>query len=289
MEYYPGSPEPYQTYFPQENQVAAQLYSTTPGVKSVILVIDGRMDGGEDWSPNLSRLTEFQVRLWANVTALLYCQYPMVSGIQVDLEPFVPPYAANTLIFVSQLAMNLNSRDYGCVNSQYPQGRSVSMFVGEEALSNPALWQAVSPNGFIIVSGYDLSNSSAGTVITPAQYGAALTDVIKSSLSASTKYNGQFSLGIPGAASTHEFTNYTRANGSFTQGYPMYSSTADNYLVRVQAAASATNLRQAPSFLGMSLWGFSAVMAYPPHSSNTFTPSNPFAQTGEFEWLQKNL
>jgi hypothetical protein len=61
MEYYPGTPNPYNTYFGAANQQEASIYQQTPGVAYVVTVIDGRMDGGESWSPDLSKLNTSQV------------------------------------------------------------------------------------------------------------------------------------------------------------------------------------------------------------------------------------
>jgi hypothetical protein len=55
------------------------------GVSSVIAVIDGRMDGGQPWSPDLSKLNASQIEAWADEAADVYCSVEVVDGIQVRL------------------------------------------------------------------------------------------------------------------------------------------------------------------------------------------------------------
>jgi len=286
MEYYPDLGQPYQTYFDASSQQAAKTYSQTQGVKSVICVVDGRMDGGEDWSPDLSKLTIQQVDEWADVTAELYCSYPQVAGIQVDLEPFRPPYVAHVIEFVRRLSTNLRSKDNNCMNVQYPNGRFVSVFLFAAAATSE-VFQALGPNGFAIISGYDLGSNPPGFPNTPQQFGMLLTKEINTIVqNAGTSYF--FSIGIPAAASTHEFTNYTQVAGSVS-GYPMYAAQGDSYLKEAFANIQATHLRSNPQFLGLSLWGFSSEMAYPAHSLNKFYPANPFVQDGEESYLKSML
>jgi len=173
MEYYPDSNPPYETYFAAANQQAATTYKQTQGVEHVICVVDGRMDGGEDWSPDLSKLTVQQVYQWADITAEVYCSFPQVAGIQVDLEPFAPPYQANTIEFLRRLSQNLRTKEMNCVNDMYPNGRSVSMFLMAKA-ATPQVFQALGPNGYVIISGYDLGPGGAGVPHSPQDYGDAL-------------------------------------------------------------------------------------------------------------------
>ena len=91
QEYYPALPQPFQTYFPASNQEAAAAYNATPGIDYVILVIDGRMDGGQSYDPDLSKLNNSQLQDWADEVAELYCSFDIVDGIQMDLEVSAAP------------------------------------------------------------------------------------------------------------------------------------------------------------------------------------------------------
>jgi len=287
MEYYPDLNPPFQTYFADQSQQAATIYSHVQGVKQVICVVDGRMDGGQSWSPDLSKLSVAQVQEWADLTANLYCSFDQVSGIQIDLEPFEPPYATNLIVFLARLSLNLRSKENNCVNPLYPNGRSISTFLFASA-ATPEVFQALGPNGFAIISGYDLGPNPAGTPSPPATYGGYLTTAIKQIIAnAGNQY--YFALGIPAAASDHEFTNATNSNtGQVISGYMMYSPKTDSYLMEAFSSISATQLRNNPQFLGVSLWGFSSEMA-DNRTQLEFHPSNPFVQDGEEGFLKNYL
>ena len=281
MEYYKADPNPFQTYFPPENQAAALAYKRTDGVNSVVLVIDGRMDGGEDYSPDLSKLTPAQVEQWADETADLYCSFPVVDGIQLDLEPFAPPYAAHFLVFLARLSANLRSGERNCVSPEHPAGRSITTFMFAESVT-PAVWQALGPSGYLTVSGYDLSSAPAGTPDAPASYAAKLDASLAFVATSARANNGSFVVGIPAAASAHEFETFTYENGTVVVGAPQieYAKAALSSLGKISGAQG---------YLGPALWGFASEMAYPPHSHNVFAPGNPFVDTGEEAFLAGSL
>eukprot|EP01111_Echinosteliopsis_oligospora_P000367 TRINITY_DN1037_c0_g1_i1.p1 TRINITY_DN1037_c0_g1~~TRINITY_DN1037_c0_g1_i1.p1 ORF type:complete len:353 (+),score=87.98 TRINITY_DN1037_c0_g1_i1:86-1144(+) len=284
MEYYPGTNQPYRTYF--DNNKAVKEYKKIPGVVDVMAIVDGRMDGGQAWSPNLSLLNQSAVQEWADLTAAVYCSYIEVAGIAVDLEPFAAPYADNLLLFLTRLGADLMSSDFGCVNSEYPEGRYISTFLFAEA-ATPQVYAALGPNGFVVISGYDLSTAPAGTPSTPAQYGQALAESL--SIVKANAEDGKFIIALPAAASTHEFTQYVPESGVVVEGYPMYNTTVDSYLVEAFNQLEASNIKSHPGYLGVSLWGFSSFMEYPPHTDNLYYPTNPFVSAGEQEYLAQNL
>ncbi len=281
MEYYKGTPNPFQTYFPAENQAAALAYARTAGVDYVVLVIDGRMDGGESYSPDLSKLTPSQVEQWADVTADLYCSFESVDGIQLDLEPYAAPYAAHFLVFLARLAADLRSPERNCVSPEHPGGRSISTFMFAEAVTGE-VWSALGPNGYLTVSGYDLSSAPAGVPDLPAAYAARLDSALAFVAASARAFNGSFMVGIPAAASAHEFETYTFENGTVVNGAPQveYATAALSSLARIAGA---------PGYLGPALWGFASEMAFPPHSHNVFEPSNPFVAEGEEALLARSL
>lgn len=246
MEYYPGTPTPYNTYFPPENQQgefeavprtsdvsrvrtrstrclpldpAAATYASTAGVANVITVIDGRMDGGQPWSPDLSKLNKSQIQAWADEAADVYCSVDAVDGIQVDLEPFSGKYAEPLLTFVTRLAANLRSPERNCVSAAHPGGRSVTMFMFASA-ATPAVWAALGPSGFVTVSGYDLSGAPPGTPSAVPFYTSQLTAAVAEIAASAAAADGAYFVGIPAAASTHEFHTFTWANGTVVNGFP---------------------------------------------------------------------
>ena len=285
MEYYPEPTGP-QTYFPPANQKAAQMYrNATAGVDYVVVVIDGRMDGGQSWAPNLSKLSQAAVEAWADETASLLCSFDFVDGVQIDLEPFVAPYAERLTQFIARLSADFRSAERNCVNDAHPNGRSVSAFMMATALSTN-VWEALGPNGYATISGYDLSAAPAGTPSTIAYYtselGKAIDAVRASQGTGST--TKKWMLGIPGAASCHEFEEFTLANGTVVHGHPQIE-----YVKAAQKVMREKKLDADETFLGPALWGFSSAMAYPPHSNNIFTPGTPFIDAAEEALLEQSL
>jgi len=281
MEYYPPPTGP-QTYFPADAAAAAATYrSGTAGVEYVVAVIDGRMDGGQPYSPDLSRRTQAEVEAWADKTASLLCSHDQVDGVQMDLEPFAAPYLPRLLQFLARLSANLRSRERGCADDgHHPTGRSLSAFMFAAA-ATPEVWRALGPNGYVTVSGYDLAPAPAGTPSTPAAYRAQLDEVLATIAPLADANNGSFVVGIPAAASCHEFERYSFANGTVVQGHPQ-----QQYLEAALQAISDAKLHSNARFLGTALWGFASKMAYPPQSDNTFTPGTPFVDKGEEDFLQ---
>lgn len=282
MSYYPNTSDPFKVSFPDRNQNAAKIYKTVLGVKQVVLTIDGQMNGGGEGAPNLAALPPSQVQAWANQVSKTYC-LDFVDGVQIDLEPARAPYLENLLIFLKQLSSQLAQ----CKNTDHPNGRSLGVFMGAGA-ATPEMFKAIGPNGYVVLSGYDLSDAPAGTVTDPVKYGQALQGALNLVARNAVASNGYFTVGIPAAASVHEFTQLVPASGAPTIGFPMYSVTGKtSYLT--EAMKVIAPFRSKLNFLGVSLWGFAHEMSNPVGSRNLYYPSMPFQQAGEFTYLQKNL
>lgn len=133
LEYYAG-PDPFKVYFPPENVAAVAAYKRV--AKNVIAVVDGRMDGGEPYSPDLTKFTTAQIKEWADNVATLYCSYDDVDGIQLDLEPFSGKYVTPFLVFLSQLAGDLRAPERNCVSATHPDGRSITTFLSAWGLTD---------------------------------------------------------------------------------------------------------------------------------------------------------
>ena len=100
--------------------------------------------------------------------------------------------------------------------------------------------------------------------------------------SGSSAHGGSFVVGIPAAASCHEFEKYSFSNGTVVTGHKQQL-----YLQAALQAISDAKLHANPHFLGTALWGFASKMAYPPQSDNTFEPGTPFVDSGEEDYLKK--
>jgi len=283
FEYYPDSDNPFQVYFDASAQQAANTYAKTSGVSWIVTVIDGRMDGGESWSPDFSKISSADAQVWADNTAQLYCSFAVVDGIQIDLEPFAEPYLDNLLVFLKRLSTDLTSKEYNCVSTEHPNGRSLSAFMFASA-ATAQVFSALGPNGYVTVSGYDLSSSPPGTATTPQAYQTSLETVVDTIVANANAYNGSFVLGIPGAASTHEFEVYHPSGKPDVTGYPQL-----DYVKAALNVIDAKGLIKNPRYLGTALWGFSSTMAYPHNSHNTFDPNTPFVNADEETYLVDNL
>ncbi len=272
------------TTFPLASQQAAASFKQVYGVKSVVLTIDGAMNGGAN-SPDLSKLSVAQVQAWADSTAKLYCGFDYVDGVQIDLEPAVSPYINNLLVFLKQLSGDLMLSSNHCLNAAHPSGRSLGFFVGAYNTS-AALFTALGNNGYVIMSGYDLSGNPPGIATPPATYGAALTRNIAAMVK-NAGSTGHYMIGIPAGASVHEFSTYVPASGATVQGFPQFSLSAPSYLT--QALSVINSVKNNTGYLGTSLWSFNLRMALPYGSNNLYYPSTPFQTAGEQQYLQGNL
>ena len=145
------------------------------------------------------------------------------------------------------------------------------------------VWQALGPNGFLTVSGYDLSSAPSGVPSTVPYFKAQLAASLEAVAASAAANNGSYFVGIPAAASAHEFAAYTLANGSVTTGFPQ------TQYVTAALEALAAGAEGRKGYLGPALWGFSPEIEVPPHSGNFFQPGNPFVEAGEEDFLAQKL
>lgn len=268
LEWYASGVTPGQTYFPEANQRAARAYASVPGVTDVILVVDGRMDVAESWAPDLRQLTTAQLQAWATDTAALYCAHDVVSGVQLNLEPLSGQFLPSVIAFVARLSLELRSSD-ACVTAEHPHGRSISAF-GAAAAATLDMWAALGSNGFFVLSGYDLSAEPAGEPSAVTEYAPRFNAELEAMLSSATASGGKFMVGIPAAASAHEFASHTTEAGEQIEG------TAQVEYVRVALKALADKgVAESPYFLGAAVWGFAPKIAVPPGTDNVFLPNTP--------------
>ena len=195
MEWYPASSPPGAVYFEQQSQDAASKYGALAGVKHVVAVVDGRMDGGQSWSPDMSKLTATQASQWADTTASLYCSFDTVDGLQIDLEPMTGKYLPNLLVFLKRLGQNLVSPERKCVDERHPKGRTLTTF-GFAGAATAEMWDALGPSGYFTVSGYDLATTAPGVPNSVDEYAGALGDAIRTIVPLATASNGSFVVGM---------------------------------------------------------------------------------------------
>ena len=260
-------------------QQSSQAYATTYGVNAVMPIVDGRLDG--QYLSAFNKLTKKQSQTYANELAQLYCSDDTIDGVQIDLEPLNPNKKAQ-LNFYQQVAKDFTTNAYQCKDSKHPSGRYFSVF-GFASAATPKMWKTLGKNGFFVDSGYDLSKKPAGTLQSPQQYGKKLYAELTQMKRSADSNHGYYMIGLPAAASTHEFERYVKSNGAvIDEGYQQL-----DYIKQAIAVIKKLKIPQDPYFLGISLWGWSEYMAYPPHSNNLFYPNIPEPET--LNYLRKNL
>lgn len=287
-------------------------YGADPSV-DVTLVVDGRMDGGQSWSPDLSRLSEQQLESLARWVAQWTCAYERVDGVQLDLEPIAGPWNANLKLFLAALGRHLRSVDWGCVSERRTEGVALSTFALAADVDDE-LVAALGPEGYVVVSGYDLGPGPAGTPHSPAAYRAALERDLERMLALSARTGCRFMVGIPAAASTKEFEEYAGVPSGYAQAA---------YVAEALEALKGLESRAPPGvYLGKFLWALTYTnvgararsardrslrarrggrkrvltqaprrlapfaQVYPPHSDNVMRPTHAFAAKGVRALLQ---
>jgi len=288
-------------FFATANQQAAAEYATTASVESIIAIVDGRMDGVEmitkykfdpygdkNVYPDMSKVTsDTDIVSLADATAQLYCSNDIVNGIQVDLEPLIDPYKENCLKFIGSLAQALRSEKHGCVNANYPEGRSVSIFTMAENLANVTnIWEILGPNGFVVFSGYDLYpiheddfqfNSVNVYHEKLERQIAAIKTVIGS--------NGRFTLAVPIGGSCHEYESYKPGVhcGPSCKAYTNNATMSDyaTAFMSIFESDPLFRVNKGGQFIGLSFWVFTDEMSYPPMKgyNNDFFPPVPSSAT----------
>ncbi|KAJ3318993.1 hypothetical protein HDV06_006742 [Boothiomyces sp. JEL0866] len=210
--------------------------------------------------------------------ALLVCQSNHVAGLTVDFEPMseMIEFVANLVKYMNPL---LASTKYNCRNSYFPKGRMLSIYGGVKQIK-PIL-SAFNQNNFYIVNGYDLFGDLAYSE-SPVMYGQLLKSVINQFLSQSSQ-SILFSVIIPAAASTNEFSYYIRNGKKLSNGF----HTFDNGKGYVETAIrTIAQLRLGSNYVGTTLWAYTSSITV---SQYSFFPITPFQLTGEMQYLGLNL
>jgi len=301
------------TDFDPNNQKAAGHYAATEGVKSVIALIDGRLDGWQqilryngydacnygDFYPNLNNLTDAQVDQLASQTAKLYCKDNNLDGVQIDLEPYIPLYKNKLEHFINAVATNMVDEDskFGCRNAAHPDGRSTSFFTFAHNIRDDFYETVMGKNGYFVFSGYDLNpkgyDPKTGTEpFKPNNLTEFKNNLMKEipEISRAIGKTGKFSIALPIGASCHEYEQYSPMHGD---GCGAACQPYDSGLTMAQYVnlwmdvlndpqwGELFKLKEGGQFLGVSLWSWSYDMTYPPMRwfNNRFLPAAPPADT----------
>merc|ERR1712166_80097 len=247
-------------------------------------IIDGRMDGTAEWSPDLSKLSTKEIVEWSRWIAQWVCAYERVDGVQLDLEPIGVqyPWHTNFRLLVTELATLFTNRDYGCVSPRRPDGVALSTFALAESV-DVDLMQLFGPNGYVVVSGYDLGNGGAGTPNPPDVYEDNLRASLQSIKATAAQSGVPYMVGIPAAASTYELESFLKDGTLITSGYNQ-----NEYIERALSALKDI-CHEDPNYLGPMLWALTYTNVYPPHSNNEMRPQNAWSNAEVWSTLQNGL
>jgi hypothetical protein len=301
------------TAYDPNNRKAAGHYAATEGVKQVVALIDGRLDGWDqimrynghdachfgDFYPNLNNLTYTQVDQLAHQTASLYCKDDNLGGVQVDLEPYKAPYTQKLEHFINKISMNMEDVDSttGCRNAKHPEGRTTSFFTFAHAIRDDFKDTVLGKNGYFVFSGYDLNPIEFDPVTGNEPFKPNSPEVFRANLmkeipeiKRAIGSNGKFSIALPLGASCHEYEQYSPMHGDgcgpACEAYDSGAKMKDYVQVWMDVLndpqwGDLFKLREGGQFLGVSLWSWSYDMTYPPMRwfNNRFLPASPPADT----------
>ena len=234
-----------------------------PGAEIVVSpVVDGRI--GASYFSGFNELSPELARKYTDKVTERLCADPRIDGVQFDLEPFDVTSKNGQYYFYLRIAKNFagenETDEFHCVSPRHPDGRFFSIFAFAEVV-RPGTTSAEHVaeiltryhNGYMVQSLYDLIHSAAGVLNPAPQYAEQAQQAVQHMKTWAAKLGIPYSIGIPGAATSHEYTSCTgdpcqpAPNGE--TGYPMIEYT--------KAAISAINdhgVRDDPLFLGVDVW-----------------------------------
>lgn len=304
------------------NAEAAAIYSQADGVDGIVSLIDSRLDGWDmikryndydgckfgNFYPNLVNLTTGEIHLLAEQTARLYCKDDVLSGVQIDLEPYQDPWLDTLDQYIQYTAAAMLDKDgtFGCKNQKWPEGRTLSYFTFAHRMTASFTSDILGPNGYYVFSGYDLFPK-------PIDGGFMYNNVTEFGQKLRYELNfirpvigteGRFTLAVPIAASCHEYEQYKPMHGegcgpactpqtNIAQMHD-YVSELFNVLLAPETTRALGGLlclskEKQSQFMGLSFWVWTHQMTYPPMKwfDNDFLPVQPSTTT--IDILHQNL
>lgn len=255
-------------------------FNNIKGVKSLYANIDGALT--DDWYNTPDSVIISSVK---SIIPAICLSFPSFSGVTIDLEPFRPKYRAKVLLFVKELSTQLRSNPQ-CTQAnatagtvERANGLSISMFVGGVGDTPQDLKDALGPNGYVVISGYDLSEGDPKNPVatSPNDYRSIFTTLITSTRTQCASVGLKYAIAIPAAASTQEFE---RANTSSTT----VSGFSQDQYVQVAVESIKQNVFNDGLFVGTLLWTFSPEINV---QGTRFMPNYPTIAV--LDYLKNNL
>merc|ERR1712193_417795 len=217
----------YTSYYDPVNEKAADTYSKVDGVGQIVALLDARLDGWNmieqynnndaynfgDFYPNLPTV---QLGKLAKQTSQLFCKDSTLNGIQIDLEPYQDPYKESLETFIKAMVTEMEDEtgENGCKDAAHPKGRTTSYFTFAHRTRTSFTKELMGNNGYYVFSGYDLKPKNlAFEYNNVTEFGNNLRSEIPAIKRVLTDPNAKFTLGVPIAASCHEYEHYVPMHG----------------------------------------------------------------------------
>ncbi|KAJ3251093.1 hypothetical protein HK103_002877 [Boothiomyces macroporosus] len=196
---------------------------------------------------------------------LLVCQSNQVAGLTIDFEPL-----SQMIDFVAHLVKYMNplllSTKYNCRNKKFPNGRLLSVY-GPAKQIKPIL-SVFRENNMYILNGYDLYGGLAYSE-SPKMYGQLLKSVVNQFCLQSNR-SVSYSIIIPAAASTNEFSYYLRNGKKLSNGFHTFDY-GNGYVEH--AVQTINQLSLGSKYIETTLWAYTNSITVTQYS---FFPTNPF-------------
>merc|ERR1711934_578376 len=292
------------SYYDPVSKKAADTYSKVDGVGQIVALLDARLDGWNmieqynnndacnfgDFYPNLNNLTKVQLGKLAKQTSQLFCKDSTLNGIQIDLEPYQDPYKESLETFIKAMVTEMEDEtgENGCKDAAHPAGRTTSYFTFAHRTRTSFTKELMGNNGYYVFSGYDLKPKNlAFEYNNVTEFGNNLRSEIPAIKRVLTDPKAKFTLGVPIAASCHEYEHYVPTHGDgcgpacqpFDSGVVMADYVAELFKVLTENNNNdgLFNLKEGGQFLGLSFWVWTYDMTYPPMKwfNNLFLPATP--------------
>lgn len=260
-------------------------YLGIPKVAQNILIIDGRLDlptGTEDeYLDYINALPEDEAIYFANKVSTAICSNNNVDGVQFDIEPFsftgeggkVP--GPGQKYFYNQIAKNFASTEFGCVNTDHPNGRIFSIFTFAKAITFDVKTMLTQyGNGYVMDSLYDLGPLPGGQLNSIEDFKKYATQEIQDMKALGVPY--QFA--IPAAASAHEFETRVTKDGT-----NMKAAGPGKQIEYVKTVIELIkeNVLNDPNFKGIGVWSYNQKM-YWPKDVDIYTPASPSEESMDY-------
>ncbi|GAB3382292.1 hypothetical protein GCM10027567_29880 [Spongiibacter taiwanensis] len=240
----------------------------------------GSLKGMDDLSPEMARR-------FADTVSDQLCADPNIDGVQFDLEPLNLNRRNGQYYFYQRIAERFAGEAGQCRSDSHPKGRYFSVFAPVHALNPESASAALLSeilgrhgNGYLIAPIYDLDSAPLGELTPPARYQTLAHRQIKSLNDWATQAGVPFKVGIPAAASVHE---YVRCEGPPCKGRGAPGNQLD-YVRPLLAAMDQVWMRDNPLFMGNVIWAWSRGIS---HGGASFHPDRPTPEMQRY--LQQHL